>query len=188
MRGSRLALLLLLLVLLSLLALTGCGPEVKGHFEKGNDYFEAMQFAEAAEEYEKALDLKPDNVDALSNLGVTYYRLGELDKAIEVYSRAITIAPKDADLYSNLAAAYVQKQGPDGGTDNLATALEHYQKAIELAPDLAEAHYGAGAVYALLGRKEEAIQAFEKFQDLDEGTDPKATENAHAILQQLRGQ
>ena len=147
-----------------------------------------MQFAEAAEEYEKALELEPDNVDVMSNLGVTYYRLGELDKAVEIYTKAIAVAPEDADIRSNLAAAYVQKQDPGGTTDQLDMALEQYQKAIELAPDLAEAHFGAGAVHALLGRIDEAIQSFEKFQELDTGTDSKATENAQAILEELRGQ
>jgi protein O-GlcNAc transferase len=187
MTRTRKATLLLLVGLLSSLALAACGQTAKGHFEKGNEFVEAMQFAEAAEEYEKALEIEPDNVDVMSNLGVTYYRLGELDKAIEIYTKAIAIAPEDADIHSNLAAAYVQKQEP-GATDQLDMALEQYQKAIELAPDLAEAHYGAGAVYALLGRIEEAIQAFERFQELDTGTDPKATENAQAILEQLRGQ
>ncbi len=82
----------------------------------------------------------------------------------------------------------MQKQGPEGGTDYLDMALEQYRKAIELQPDLAEAHYGAGTVYAMLNRIDEAIQAFEKFQDLDKGTDPRATESAQAILEQLRSQ
>ena len=188
MRYTRRATLLLLTGLLVLPALTGCGPAARGHFEKGNALYEEMKFEEAAEEYERALELEPDNVDVMTNLGVTYYRLGRLDEAIEVYTKAIAVAPEDADIRSNLAAAYVQKQGPGGGTDQLSLALEHYQKAIELAPALAEAHYGAGTVYALLGRIEEAIDEFEAFQELDAGTDPKATENARTILEQLRGQ
>ena len=188
MKITRRATLLLLIGLLGLLALTGCGPTAKDHFEKGNEFYEAMQFEDAAEAYEKALELEPENVDVMSNLGVTYYRLGRLDEAVEVYNKAVDIAPGDADIRSNLAAAYVQKQGPDGGTDYLNMALEQYQKAIELAPELAEAHYGAGTVYALLNRTEEAIQEFEKFQELDTGTDQRASENARAILEQLRGQ
>ena len=188
MKYTRKATLLLLVGLLGLLALAGCGPAARGHFEKGNSLYEEMKFEEAAEEYEKALELEADNVDVMSNLGVTYYRLGKLDEAIEVYNKAIATAPEDADIRSNLAAAYVQKQGPEGGTDYLNMALEQYQKAIELEPDLAEAHYGAGTVYALLQQNEEAIQEFEKFQALDKGDDPRATENAAAILEQLRGQ
>jgi tetratricopeptide (TPR) repeat protein len=188
MQRTRTVALLLLVWLLISLALTACGQTAKGHFQKGNEFSEAMQFTEAAQEYEKALELDPDNVDVMSNLGVTYYRLGQLDEAINIYTQAIAIAPEDADIRSNLAAAYVQKQEPGGAAGQLDLALEQYQKAIELAPDLAEAHYGAGAVYALLGRIDEAIQAFERFQELDTGTDPMATENAQKILDQLRGQ
>ncbi len=188
MKTTRRATLLLLIGLLGLLALTGCGQTASDHFQQGNEFYEAMQFEEAAAEYEKALDLEPENVDVMSNLGVTYYRLGKLDEAIEVYDKAVAIAPEDADIRSNLAAAYVQKQAMDGGTDYLNMALDEYKEAIELAPDLAEAHYGAGTVYALLQQTDKAILEFEKFQELDTGTDQRATENARTILEQLRGQ
>lgn len=188
MKRTRKAVLLLLVGLLSSLALTSCGETANGHFKKGNEFTEASQFVEAAQEYEKALEIELDNVDVMTNLGAAYYRLGELDKAIDVYTRAIAIAPNDADIRSNLAAAYVQKHEPGGSSDHLEMALEQYAKAVELAPDLPEAFYGMGAVYALMGRIDDAIQAFEKFQELDTGSDSKATDNAKEILKQLRGQ
>ncbi|NIV40153.1 MAG: hypothetical protein GWN58_65345, partial [Anaerolineae bacterium] len=45
-----------LFLLIGLLALTGCRPAAEGHFQKGNEYYEAMQFAKAAEEYEQVLE------------------------------------------------------------------------------------------------------------------------------------
>ena len=71
MNRTRNAALFLLVGLLSSLVLTACGQTAEGHLEKGNEFLEAMQFAEAAEEYEKALEIEPDNVDVMSNLGVT---------------------------------------------------------------------------------------------------------------------
>jgi tetratricopeptide (TPR) repeat protein len=216
------AILLLLVGLLSLPALASCGETADSLFQKGNDLMEAGEYAEAAQTFEKALELEPDNVETLtklgmahyklvqldqaieaytkalalkpddvsvmSNLGVAYYRFGRLDNAIEIYNQAIAVAPDDADIHSNLAAAYVQKYQPDGPTDYLDMALEQYDKAVELQPDLAQAHYGRGAVYFLLKQWDEAIAAFEKFQEMDTGTDPEATESAQKILDQLRGQ
>jgi Flp pilus assembly protein TadD len=178
----------LLAVLASLLLLAACGDPTKGHLKAGNNFTTAGQYAEAVEEYEAALELDPDNVDVMTNLGVAYYQLGQPSMAIDMYNRAIEIAPEDADIRSNLAASYVQQFEPEGTTEPLEMALEQYQKAVELEPDLPEAHYGLGAVYMLLGQTENAITSFEKFQELDKGTDPQATESAQAILEQLRGQ
>jgi len=150
--------------------------------------YKLVQLEQAIETYTKALAIEPDNVDVMSNLGAAYYRFGQLDNAIEIYNRAMAIAPDDAGIRSNLAAAYFQKYEPDGPTDYLDMALEQYNKAVELQPDLAEAYYGRGVVYLVLKRVDEAIAAFERFQELDTGTDPDATLGAQEILDQLRGQ
>ncbi len=189
--------------LLFMLTLAGCGAgtttedsepsadtlsSAKEHFIQGNTLSEAGDFAEAATEYGKALELDPENVDVMTNLGVAYYNLGELDRAIELYTKAIQIAPNDADIRSNLAAAYVQKHQISGESDQLDKALEEYKKAVELNPSLAQALFGLGVVHVLLGHNDDAIEAFERFQEVDTGQDPMATSNAEVYLKQLRGQ
>jgi len=158
------------------------------HFKQGNEFSQAAQFEQAVDEYLKSLEIEPQNVDAMTNLGVAYYSLGKLDEAVEQYLKALEIAPNDADIHSNLAAAYVQKYQQSVASEQLDKAMAEYQKAVELAPDLPEAHFGLGAVYMLLGRKEDALQAFETFLDLDTGNDPIATDNAKEYIKQLRGQ
>jgi superkiller protein 3 len=165
------------------LALAGCGDtvSVEEHFAKGNEFTRAGEYEKAIAEFEAALKKDPKNVSAMSNLGVVYYHLERLDDAITQYQKAIELAPKDADIRSNLAAAYVQK-------GQLDSALEQYQAAINANPQLAEAYFGLGVVYQQMEKKDEAIQAFEKFQSLDTGKDPTATNLAKQYLQQLKGQ
>jgi tetratricopeptide (TPR) repeat protein len=151
------------------------------HFQRGNELIQAGELEGAASEYQQALELDPEYVDALANLGVVYYNLGQLDQAAEQYLKAIEVAPDDADIRSNLAAAYVQM-------GQLDSALEQYLKAVELSPDLAEAHFGLGVIYVQLGEKDEAIQAFERFQELDTGRDTMASSQAEQYLEQLKGQ
>jgi Flp pilus assembly protein TadD len=178
------------------LALAACGPTTpteeppfaEDYFIQGNEFSQNGDFEKAVEEYRQALELEPNTVDVLSNLGVAYYNLGQLDEAIEQYSKALELAPEDADIHSNLAAAYVQKYQQSGAQDQLESALEEYTEAVELEPNLAEAHFGLGVVYLLLQRNDEAILAFVRFQELDTGKDPIATENAADYLEQLRGQ
>lgn len=195
---------LLCLICLSIvLTLAACGPATptkeppsateelspaEEYFRLGNEFSQNGDFEKAVEEYRKVLDLDPQHVDAMSNLGVALYNLGQLDEAIEQYTKAIEIASRDADIHSNLAAAYVQKYQVTAAQDDLESALEQYTVAVELEPSLPEAHFGLGVVYLLLQRKDEAILSFVRFQELDTGKDPLATENAAEYLEQLRGQ
>jgi tetratricopeptide (TPR) repeat protein len=175
---------MLLLVLATTLSLAACGggsTAVKEHFTNGNELAQAGQFDKAIEEYQAALQAEPDNVSALTNLGVAYYNTGQLDQAVAQYQAALKIAPNDADIHSNLAAAYVQQ-------NNLDEALAEYQRAVELQPDLAQAHYGLGVIYSQQGQKDKAIQEFEKFVEFDPGTDPIASEQAQQFLKELKGQ
>lgn len=197
----------LLTALLLAVALAGCGkptatPSTEGpyrvdealpaeeHFKKGNEFAQAGEFDKAIAEYQAVLKAEPNNTSALTNLGVVYYSLGNLDQAIAQYQKAIQIAPNDADIHSNLAAAYVQKAQmgqaqPDRSL--LDKALQEYQTAVQLKPDLAEAYFGLGVIYVTLGENDRAIAAFEKFQQVDKGTDKIATEQAAQYLKQLKG-
>ena len=181
---------LILVSLLIMLSLSMCGEAkpAEDYLRRGNELSFSGEFEQAVDEYEQALKLEPENVDLLSNLGVAYYNLGQLDKAIDQYSKAIEIAPGDADIRSNLAAAFVQQYQTSGSLDHLEKALEEYQTAVELDPKLAEGFFGLGVVYALLGRNDDAIQAFEEFQALDTGKDSLATSNAEEYLKLLRGE
>jgi Flp pilus assembly protein TadD len=157
------------------------GPSAEEHFQMGNEYAQTGEFEKARAEFEAVLEKDPDNVSAMSNLGVVYYQLGRLDDAIGQYTRALELEPEDADIRSNLAAAYVQK-------DQLDLALQQFQRAVELNPGLAEAYFGLGVVHLQLDNTEAAILAFESFQQHDSGRDPVASSQAVQYLEQLRGQ
>jgi superkiller protein 3 len=175
------------LALSLVLALAACGgqatgtPSVTERFEQGNEYARQGDFEQAITEYEAVLEAEPDNVSAMTNLGVALYNVGRLDEAVAQYQDALEIAPNDADIHSNLGAAYVQK-------GQLQDALVEYEQAVDLQPDLAQAHFGLGVIYVELARNDEAIAAFERFLELDEGQDSMASDLAQQYLQQLRGQ
>jgi tetratricopeptide (TPR) repeat protein len=191
---------LLLIALLLGVSLAGCGTAVPSSapapttapgaagpttaqefFEAGNGHAQAGEFEEAVAAYQAALELEPDHVSAMINLGVAYYNLQQLDQAIAEYQKALRVAPEDEAIHSNLAAAYVQ-QG------KLEEALAAYTRALELEPTLSQAHFGLGVVYMQMGENEDAIEAFENFQKYDSGDDAMATTQAEEYLTQLRGQ
>jgi tetratricopeptide (TPR) repeat protein len=60
----------------------------------------------AIEDYNEALRLKPDFVQAFSDRGAAWYFKGEYQKAIADYDEALRLEPNRARTYSNRSAAY----------------------------------------------------------------------------------
>jgi superkiller protein 3 len=159
-------------------------------FKLGNEYYQSGQFDDAVAAYKKAVELNPSYDAAYANLGAVYYAQQKLDLAEEAYSKAIELSPDDADIIYNLGAIYLQQSLSEGGPDQekLDQALTQINKAIELNPELAQPYYGLGVANQLTGKNKEAVEAFEKFLELDDGSDPIATSNATKILQALKAQ
>ena len=103
----------------------------------------------------KALILKPDYVEAHSNLGNALKALGKLDAAVASYNKAIAIKPDYAEAYSNHGAA-LQELG------NFDAAAVSFSKAIAIKPDYAEAYSNLGLALQELGKLDEAITGFNK--------------------------
>ena len=53
----------------------------------GNIYFDTNRYDEAIESYLNALEIKPDNPDVLSDLGVMYRRAGKPENAISAFDK-----------------------------------------------------------------------------------------------------
>src|SRR5262249_61306289 len=60
----------------------------------------------AIREYQAYLALRPERVDARSNLGAALARLGRYADAIEQYKRALSLDRDNQDIRFNLAVAY----------------------------------------------------------------------------------
>jgi tetratricopeptide (TPR) repeat protein len=72
---------------------------------------------------EEVLKIKPDHVESLSNLGVTYLITQKYDEALVAFLRAEKNAPKDMIVVGNIAHAYKLK-------GNKQKAIEYYEKVI----------------------------------------------------------
>ena len=72
----------------------------------GNQYFDSSQFLDAIDAYDKALELKPDSPDVLTDQGVMFRRLGWFDRAIENFSKAAEVDPTHATSIYNLGIVY----------------------------------------------------------------------------------
>jgi tetratricopeptide (TPR) repeat protein len=99
-----------------LLAAAGCvapaPPRGRLTAEQHNDlgvaYFERGETRRAAQEFARALGLRPDWPRALVNLGNARLALGDVSGAIEAYQRAVALVPEDPGAANNLAWALLQ--------------------------------------------------------------------------------
>ena len=82
--------------------------------------------------YRKALELRPDEIRALNNLGFSYQAQGKLDEAIEMFEKVIDVSGGSAVAYNNLASVYYRK----GMLDSAETIWEKAQKLEPTNPQI----------------------------------------------------
>lgn len=114
----------------------------------------------AEEQYRLALEIEPDDGDALNNLGTVLVSQDRLAEAIAVYEHAARVEPGNPVPLRNLASVR-GSLGDDAGAEAALRA------AIHVAPDDAVSWTNLGAALALQERFEEAIEAFERADRLD---------------------
>lgn len=99
------------LLLLSLIGFKASLPEIANYFkEQGWKNYQSYQWDNAISDYERAINLDPDNAKAHRNLGLIYESLQDLDKAQAEYKLAIRGNLNSA--YNNLARLHLLKQKP----------------------------------------------------------------------------
>ncbi len=84
------------------------------------------QFAVAIEHYRKAIDIKPNDAGAHSNLGLALANSDRLDEAIAEYRKALKINPDCVEAMGSLAVAYAE-------ASRLPEALAAVREALKLA-------------------------------------------------------
>lgn len=138
--------------------LTGLGAV---YFYRGYIYGSIRDQPEKAiEDYEAAIELKPDFVEAYNNLGNEYSNLGEYGFALEKYNKALEIDPEFASAYNNRGNAYRDLGKYD-------QAVSDYNRALQLDPDDAKPYANRGLTYYHLRDYRRAIEDYDKAISLD---------------------
>jgi predicted TPR repeat methyltransferase len=121
------------------------------------------QFNEALVFFEKALELKPNFVEALHNCGLAQHRLGKLDQAVRLYKKAVEIDSNYALESENkiLSVIYFFSQG------NIQDALETLNILIEKNPRDALLFNMLGGCFVSIGLPEMAIVNYQKALELE---------------------
>jgi tetratricopeptide (TPR) repeat protein len=158
----------LIRVLLLFMALSGVACQVKAQDppdaawfqQQGDKLFHERKFEPAAQAYQQAIKLQPDNAKAKAGLGFTYGAMGRYPQAVEAFKQAIRLQPNAPFAYGGLGTSYHMLQ-------RYQESKEAYQHAIRLKPDFVEAHYGLGRTYLMLGDRDGAMREYNVLKTLD---------------------
>jgi len=96
-------------------------PQARQNFRQSN-------FGYSAAYYKRALELTPNDEEALVGLAASYDRLRRFDLSDRVYSQLLKVDGATAQYYNNVGYSYMLR-------GNLPAARSSFLKAYELAPD-----------------------------------------------------
>jgi Flp pilus assembly protein TadD len=131
------------------LSKTDLPPKVRGLVRAAGKNFQQGNYKAAEKQYQQILAEDPNNLDALSNLGVVYVRSGNLQAAESTLVKAVAIAPDNDFLLTTLGIVQYRQSKFD-------EAIVQLTKAIAINPKSATAHNYLGIAASQKGRQQEA--------------------------------
>ena len=128
-----------------------------GHFYAGLAFEKRGLSTEALALYNRALEIRPDDVETYERRGMVRGSLGDAAGQLADYRRAVELAPDYADALYDLAALLQRT-----GTSPPEEYLSLYSKAVEADPDFIPARMALGMAYKEIGRYDEAASQLEE--------------------------
>jgi predicted Zn-dependent protease len=173
-------------------------PETKAMAYYGMGLLQRRQrmMQEAVDSLKSAINLRPDLVPILVELGETYFQMGEFDKANSVVSSALILEPDQEMALYVLGRTQLEQGRAAEASKNLARAARvndrlpaiHYYLGLAYGRlnQLAEAHYQFGIHYRREGSLKNA--QFHFMEALRYADSPNRKEAIEKQLQQVKGE
>jgi len=189
-----------LLLILTVSCATGANNEERKtadvHYQLGLSYMKEAKYQEAFVEFQKSIDIYPEDKHTLNALGLIYMRFEDLAKSEESFKEALDIDPEFSEAANNLGVVYSRKKdwksaikyfemalrnplypSPERAFYNLGTAhyrtneytlaLKNYKDALRRAPKFYPAYYGLSLAFNALEDYGEASTAITMGIEID---------------------
>jgi tetratricopeptide (TPR) repeat protein len=111
----------------------------------GQAHLELRQYDQAAENYQKAVSLNPDDGPALTGLAVLALRQGQPEVAVEQLAHAVKVDANDVNVL--LYAQALRRAGHAAEADSASAQVQ------KISTDLGQAQFDAGQFLAFVGLK-----------------------------------
>ncbi|MEP7144698.1 MAG: tetratricopeptide repeat protein [Ferruginibacter sp.] len=123
----------------------------------GRVYFEDIKdYDKAIQQYTKALEMEPENSDAMYFLRKAFREKGEIDIVIGYFEKSIMNDPDNFHLYYVLGDIFFEDK------KDYERAIKQYEKATEIGKDYAYSYVKVALVYKAKGEIDTAIGYYEK--------------------------
>ena len=121
--------------------------------KKGDDLATVGRFSDALSNYERAIDLDPQNLDAWRGKGRSLLSLDKIGEANSFLQEATKRFPNDYKLWNYLGYTWEQKVAPSNAIDN-------YKIAVKLNSTDGNGWFHLGYNYYILGQDQSALDAY----------------------------
>jgi tetratricopeptide (TPR) repeat protein len=132
----------------------------------------SKDYAGAIQSLDRALELRPGWLPAITTRADNQYHAKRYDEAIAGFDRAIQLDPKRAASYDGRGLVY-------SNSGRHAQAIPDYTRAIELLPDFVGAYNNRGWAYLETGHLDEALADLNKALDLSPAHTTSLFNRAH---------
>jgi Tfp pilus assembly protein PilF len=171
--------------------------KAKAHYQLGVSYLNDNNIQPAFVEFQKALELNPDDKETLNAIGVIYLlKLEDYPRAIEFLQKALRLDRNYSEAWNNLGVAYERTgkyneaveaykaallntfyRNPEKALNNLGRvyyrtrryddAIDAYKEAIKRVSDFSLPYYGLALCYNAAGKYGNAATALKKALEVD---------------------
>ena len=128
--------------------------------KRGEDRRLAGYMDDALTDFNRAIELDPEDARAIARRGLTYRAMERYDDALTDFNRAIELDPEDARAIARRGLTYRAMERYDD-------ALTDFTRAIELDPEDTQVIASRAETYRLTRRYEDALTDFTRAIELD---------------------
>jgi tetratricopeptide (TPR) repeat protein len=144
------------------------------YLSRGKVAFEAQRYAEAVNEFRRAVAAKPGSVAARVNLGAALTQLGDLQGAAEQFEEALRLEPGKANAHYNLAVILA-------GQNKHEQAIVHARGALSAEPNDLNARFLLGQELKKSGNFDEALAEIARVVQADPGNESALLEHVKLL-------
>jgi len=138
--------------------------QAEGHAMLAGAYDNDWDWAAAAREYERALQLDPNNSRTHVLYGLHFVTLGNIDESMTHFQRAVQLDPLNLNAMTNVGATFL-------GARRYEQAIAQLNKVLEIDPHYAGAHQFLSLVYEAQGKYDLWLDEAEKTATLNKDAD-----------------
>jgi Tfp pilus assembly protein PilF/4-amino-4-deoxy-L-arabinose transferase-like glycosyltransferase len=127
----------------------------RAHIYGARAYQSIGNYQSAVKEYKEAIEIEPEDIEALHGLGIVYMDMNEFNLAEQTLKKLVGIAPSYAPAHFELGSMYVA-QGKYPEAEN------EYETALKIDPNFERAAVWSALVYEKLGQPDKALKKWER--------------------------